>query len=106
MKNKDVTLHINTSNNKKTVVGLEINGQKKELIKESVNWTSQQILPLIVKILKENQLKFSNLTGIKVHTGPGSFTGVRVGVVVANILSWYYKIPVNDSQKPAEPVYQ
>lgn len=106
MKNNDVILHIDTSNNKKTVVGLEINGCKKELVKESGNWTSQQALPLIEKILKDNKLKFTDLTGIKVHIGPGSFTGVRVGVTVANILSWYYKIPVNGSQKPAEPIYQ
>jgi tRNA threonylcarbamoyladenosine biosynthesis protein TsaB len=105
MKNNDVILHIDTSNNKKTVVGLEINDIKKELAKESENWTSQQLLPLIEKILIDNKLKLSDLTGVTVHTGPGSYTGVRVGVTVANILSWYYKIPVNGRKKPAEPIY-
>lgn len=105
MKNKKVILHIDTSNNKKTAVGIEIDGIKKELINESDNWSSQQVLPLIERILKDNRLKFTDLTGIRIHTGPGSFTGVRVGVTVANILSWYYNIPVNDSFLPAEPVY-
>lgn len=106
MKNNNIILYIDTSNNKKTEVGLEINGIKKNLVEEADNWTSQQVLPLIEEILKDNRLEFTDLTGIKVHAGPGSFTGVRVGVTVANILSWYYNIPVNGSLKPVEPVYE
>jgi tRNA threonylcarbamoyladenosine biosynthesis protein TsaB len=32
---------------------------------------------------------------IEVNLGPGSFTGLRVGVSVANALAWTLKVPVN-----------
>lgn len=33
---------------------------------------------------------------IFVNSGPGSFTGTRVGVSVANALAFSYKIPINN----------
>lgn len=57
---------------------------------------SQAILPLIDQILIKNKLVLSDLTSIEVNTGPGSFTGIRVGIAVANALSFALKIPVND----------
>lgn len=56
---------------------------------------SQVILPLIVKCLKENSLKLEDLEEIEVKTTGPSFTGVRVGVAIANALAWSLKIPVN-----------
>jgi len=56
---------------------------------------SQMVLPLIEEILAENSLKLQDITNIQVHTGPGSFTGLRVGVTVAATLSWALEIPIN-----------
>ena len=56
---------------------------------------SQVLLPMIVKILKKNKLNFSALTEIEVNTGPGSFTGTRVGVAIANALGFTLNLPVN-----------
>src|SRR3989344_2848652 len=55
---------------------------------------SQVLLPLIVKILKKNKKTFADLSAIEVNTGPGSFTGTRVGVAVANALGFALDIPV------------
>ena len=60
---------------------------------------SQVLLPMIVKILKKNKADFKDLTQIKVNPGPGSFTGTRVGVAVANALGYALNIPVNGSPR-------
>lgn len=60
---------------------------------------SQTLLPLIEKALKHEKLALSDLTDIRVKTGKGSFTGIRVGVTVANTLGWVLSIPVNGKSK-------
>lgn len=42
---------------------------------------------------------FKGITAIEVNTGPGSFTGTRVGVAVANALGFALDIPVNGSPR-------
>lgn len=56
---------------------------------------SQMLLPFIVDVMAKQKVKFSDLTSINFNSGPGSFTGLRVGLSVANAISWNYKIPVN-----------
>lgn len=68
---------------------------------------SQVLLPMIVKILKKNKQKFSDLTEIKVNPGPGSFTGTRVGVSVANALGFALNLPINGKKgKIVTPIYE
>ena len=57
---------------------------------------SRQLLPQIQKLLKDNNVHLSALSAIKVNTGPGSFTGLRIGVASANALAFALKIPTND----------
>lgn len=45
-----------------------------------------------IKGLVEGQ--WSKLTGVVVFTGPGSFTGLRIGITVANTISYSQKIPI------------
>lgn len=89
-----ITLCIDTSSNKKTIVELKIG---KEVVKKENTLipASQNLLPLIDEILKENNLTPHDLTEISVHTGPGSFTGLRVGVSIANTLATELHIPIN-----------
>jgi len=97
-------LFIDTSDNTKTIVGLD----EDRLEKPSDPDKSQQVLSLINQILKKNQKTIKDLTKIEVETGPGSFTGLRVGLAVANALGWALKIPVN-GKKPGqlvEPKYE
>ena len=104
---KKAILYIDASNNQKTSVTLEINGQKKALRQKTKNWASQVLLPLIDRLLKENNLSFSQLTEIRVNVGPGSFTGLRVGAAIANALGWLLEIPVNGQRnKFVEPQYR
>jgi tRNA threonylcarbamoyladenosine biosynthesis protein TsaB len=70
----------------------------KELIAE---WTIKskmtqlnRLIPGISMLLKEKELKFSDLSAISVTIGPGSFTGVRLGLVTAKTLSQVSGLPV------------
>lgn len=100
-------IRIDTSNNKKIVIALNNNGIVKELGSESILLKSEAALPLIDKLLKENKLNLDELDGIEVDTGPGSYTGLRVGVAIANTLGNFLKIPINGKKigELAEPVY-
>lgn len=41
---------------------------------------SQVILPLVKKILKDSELSLSDIDGFAVANGPGSYTGLRIGI--------------------------
>lgn len=55
---------------------------------------AEKLLPLIDKILKDNELKLSDIKKIKVNNRGGSFTSLRIGVVTANALAFALNIPV------------
>lgn len=106
--NKETILIIDTSNSQETIVGLKINNTKHFLKSRSKVLKAQNVLPLVDKILKKHSLKPTDLTAIRVNTGPGSFTGLRVGITVANALAWVLKIPVNEKKagELVEPKYE
>lgn len=98
-------LHIDTKDQRIIKVSLKKGGKVMEsLTKENV-YGSQVLLSLIDEILKKNQLDFKDIKGIEVETGPGSFTGLRVGVSVANALGYSLKLPVNGKKIETELVY-
>ena len=84
-------LYINTSSSEKIIVGLD--GKKFETL--SKKGASQRLLPFIVELLEKEEKKLEDIKEIEVDTGPGSFTGLRVGVSVANTLGWALGISVN-----------
>lgn len=55
---------------------------------------SLTILSKIKELMTKNQLEFQSLEGIVGFKGPGSFTGLRIGLTVANTLAYGLKIPV------------
>jgi len=55
---------------------------------------SEKALSLLDAFLKKNKFKLQNIKKIVVNRGPGSFTSVRLGIVLANTLSFGLKIPV------------
>ena len=99
-----VLLSIDTSSNKEVVVEIEIDGKKNILQRPLDTRKAQAVLPMIEELLKKHKLELKDISEIKVNPGPGSFTGVRVGVTIANTLGFLLKIPVN-GKETAEPVY-
>lgn len=66
-----------------------------------VEWTSSVkithsvgAMPAVEEALKQANLKPSDLDAIAVAEGPGSYTGVRIGVTIAKTLAWTLKIPL------------
>ena len=54
-----------------------------------------EYLPLMVRnILKKNKLKVKHLDGIAVSEGPGSYTGLRIGMSLAKGLGIPFGIPI------------
>lgn len=99
-------LHIDTSDNKKTLLTLTIGKEKIRRETETAEKTSQILLPQINIILKENNLEMKDISEIFVNPGPGSYTGCRVGITVANALGWLLDIPVNGKKNNiVDPVY-
>ena len=62
---------------------------------DNANDLSSKVLPLIKKSLEECNLMVDDINKIIVVNGPGSFTGVRVGVTVAKTLAWSKNIIIN-----------
>lgn len=89
-----ITLFISTYD-AHVIIGLLKDGKlifRKE--KLSNNGHSEVLVPTIAEILKENNLDTNNLHEILVVNGPGSFTGIRLGVTVAKTLAYTLNIPI------------
>lgn len=84
-------LYLDTSDNKKSLVKLD----DLEIEKTYQTPRSQEVLRLIEEALKKKKASLKDLTEIKVNVGPGSFTGLRIGITVANTLAWILGIKVN-----------
>jgi tRNA threonylcarbamoyladenosine biosynthesis protein TsaB len=54
---------------------------------------SRRLMPGIIHILKDCSLELEDLDAIGVSIGPGSFTGIRIGVVTAKTLAQTLGIP-------------
>jgi tRNA A37 threonylcarbamoyltransferase TsaD len=46
------------------------------------------IISTIAQILKNNELNPKDIELYEVSPGPGSFTGLKIGTTVANVLNW------------------
>lgn len=87
-------LAIDTSN---YVLGIAlIDGEKVicEYITNLKKNHSVRVMPAIEQVMKESETKPSELTKIVVAKGPGSYTGVRIGVSIAKTLAWTLGIPL------------
>lgn len=55
---------------------------------------SRRLMPNIVSLLKDSGLEVKDVQGIGVSLGPGSFTGLRIGVTTAKTLAQVLKAPI------------
>jgi tRNA threonylcarbamoyl adenosine modification protein YeaZ len=88
-----------TSSSSGVVVAFEIIENKVRLISEwSLSFEtgkhSERLLWTIDIVLKSAGWKLSDLCAIGVGVGPGSFTGIRIGITTAKIVATQLKIPV------------
>lgn len=86
-----MNLKIDTSVSHEAKISL---GQEMVTLDRSAN--SSQVLLDGINHLVEKSGGWSKVSSITVNTGPGSFTGLRVGASVAQAISWYLGKPVNE----------
>jgi tRNA threonylcarbamoyladenosine biosynthesis protein TsaB len=55
---------------------------------------SSKLVPAVQGLLSSLDLTFQDIDGIAAGQGPGSYTGVRIGVTVAKTLAWTLQIPL------------
>lgn len=93
MKNKEPTLLALDTGSTDCQVGLASEGRR-YYKKRKVRAHSQVVLTLIDEVLSEAGVKAQDLSAIAVNQGPGSFTGLRVGLSVAQGLAFAADCPV------------
>lgn len=88
-------LHIETST-KVCSVALSENGQLVDLLEESSDAYihSERLTVFIEQIIKTNKWSLSALDAVVVTSGPGSYTGLRIGVSTAKGLCYALSIPM------------
>ncbi len=62
--------------------------------KESSRSHGDFTMPMIKDILDSNKITVHDLNEVLVINGPGSFTGVRIGVTIAKTLAYTLNIPI------------
>ncbi len=48
----------------------------------------------MLQLLEQNSKKWEDIQGVAIFKGPGSFTGLRIGMSVANALAFSLKVPI------------
>jgi len=98
MAEKGYVLGIDTTEND---TGIGLLGPKVYEIKTWVSYRnqSQELLPNIDKLLKKFKIKPEQLKWVVVNLGPGSFTGLRIGISIANAFGYGLSIPVIGKDK-------
>jgi tRNA threonylcarbamoyladenosine biosynthesis protein TsaB len=87
-------LAIDTTNN---VLGIALVDEDKvigEYITNLKKNHSVRAMPAIEQLLNDCDISPKQLDKIVVATGPGSYTGVRIGVSIAKTMAWSLKIPI------------
>lgn len=52
------------------------------------------LLAELENFLQENDVNFKDLTGLLAYAGPGSFTGLRIGLTVINTIAYSENLPL------------
>lgn len=90
-----ITLFIDTCHYN-LIVGIYKDNEEQVLINEkNDNHLSERLLPLIEKAFSQVDLDVNDTDNIVVANGPGSFTGVRIGVTVAKTLAYSLGCKIN-----------
>jgi tRNA threonylcarbamoyl adenosine modification protein YeaZ len=84
-------LAINTASSETGIAVFEVKNLAVKLLAKN-SWAAknneaEKLMPAIDKLLKKAKKTYEDLEQIYVIKGPGSFTGLRVGVTVANTIS-------------------
>ena len=88
------TLYIDTSSNFLYTAIVEDNNLIAEVKKEYGHELSKYALPDIVGMFESTNTEPKSIERIIVVNGPGSFTGIRIGITIAKTYAWSLNIPI------------
>ena len=88
------TLYIDTSSSFLYAGILEDTNILQEVKKEFGQDLSKEALPEIDKLFKKAKLKPKDINKIVVINGPGSFTGIRIGITIAKTYAWALNLDI------------
>lgn len=89
-----IILAISTSSSNASVSLLEDDKLIKELNISDQRTHSEKLMPLIEELFKTTNLQLSQVNLIACDIGPGSFTGIRIGVASVKAMAEAKEIPV------------
>jgi len=103
-----ISLHIDTRDNQKVMAKLDVDGEIFETQSTNETRRPESIINLIDEVCKKAGITIHEVDEINVEEGPGSYTGLKVGVSVANALSFALQKKVNGkmSGEIVEPTYE
>lgn len=88
-------LYLDTSDQKLCILKLDDKTYEWEANKE----LTEKLLEFIKDKLEENNKTWQDIEEITFFSGPGSFTGLRIGAAVVNTLASELNIPLYDHHK-------
>lgn len=92
----DLTLFIDTTTNR-LMLALGQPGRitaAQDVPCESHRYHSALMIPAIEDMLRDNGLAVADLKALAVNVGPGSFTGIRTGLITARTMAQFLDLPV------------
>lgn len=94
MRTSPIILSVDTSTQKIGVAVYDGLNVICEYIWESKDHHTVELAPAVVEILSRSNLKMSQMGALAVALGPGSFTGLRIGLAFAKGLSFPRRLPI------------
>ena len=87
-------LGIDTSSNATSIAVIEDNKLICEYTVNTKTTHSQKLMPMIENMLKISEINVNDMDMIAICQGPGSFTGLRIGMATAKALSHVNNLPI------------
>jgi tRNA threonylcarbamoyladenosine biosynthesis protein TsaB len=86
-----ITLYIDTSDKDVSIAIIKDNQQLANITKTIPNEHSVYAVPFIKEALDTCKLEPNHIDNIMVVNGPGSFTGIRIGITIAKVYAYLLK---------------
>ncbi len=93
---------IKSSSTKIEIKLIETEGVVKEESQPAQYEQSEKLLPLIEQVINQSGRAVSEIKEIEVENKGGTFTSVRIGIVVANALGYAWGVPVVGTDSPGQ----
>lgn len=87
-------LYIDTSSRYLYSAIIDSNKIIEEIKEDDGQNLSEVALPRIASMFEKSNLKPTDIKKIIVVNGPGSFTGIRIGLTIAKVYAWSLDIPI------------